>query len=264
MNDAMVQRRTVVRYPHDNPVSDHLVVEEPMELRVEGQPLAITMRTPGHDLELAAGFLYGEGVIDGLDDLVAMRHVDDPSAPQGNTVDCLLAGGVQAHREAITRATRELYATSSCGVCGKASIDRLHIMTEPVVRGTAPRTSVLLGLNKTLRSMQLEFERTGGLHAAALVDMDGRVEVLREDIGRHNAVDKVVGWRLRQGRVPVDDRMLVVSSRAGFEIIQKALIARVPVVVAMGAASTLAVDLAARSGLRLYGFLRDDRYTVYT
>ena len=244
--------------------TDHVAVEEPLEIRVEGQSIAITMRTPGDDLDLAAGFLFTEGVIDGPDDIVALRHVDLPGDRRGNTVDVLLAGGVEAHRAALEKATRELYATSSCGICGKASIDRLRVHSAPLNRTFEPDPSVLATLPKRLRSAQAAFAATGGLHGAALFGPDGELEVAREDIGRHNAVDKVLGWRLRQDRVPVDDRILAVSSRAGFEIIQKALVGGVGVVAAMGAASSLAVDLANDSGMVLVGFLREDRYVRYS
>jgi len=216
-------RRTVRRHPHGEPDQDWLVAEEPLEMRVEGRPLAVTLRTPGHDLDLVAGFLYTEGVIDGPDDLSALAHVDDPRDPRGNTVDCVLSGGVLAHRDAIEKATRELYATSSCGVCGKASIDKLTISAGPLTRRHEPDPSVLLELPERLRAAQSAFQHTGGLHAAGLFSFDGTPEIVREDIGRHNAVDKVLGHRLRADRAPVDDRILLVSSRAGFEIVQKAV-----------------------------------------
>jgi FdhD protein len=255
--------RTVHRWPGDQPDDDLIAVEEPLEIRVEGKPLAVTMRTPGDDLDLAAGFLYTEGVIDGADDLVALAHVDLPRDLGGNTIDCVLAGGVPSHRAAIERATRDLYATSSCGLCGKASIDRLLVGAPPLPQARAPDPDVLLGLPARLLEAQASFAQTGGLHAAGLFHFDGALEVLREDIGRHNAVDKVIGWRLRQDRVPVDDRILFVSGRAGFEIVQKALVARIPVLAAVGAASTLAIDLASRGRLVLVGFVRDGRYNRY-
>ena len=258
-----VTRRPVGRWPADEDEFDSVVVEEPLEIRVEGKALAVTMRTPGHDLELAAGFLFTEGVIDGPDDLIALRHVDLPTDPQGNTVDALLAGGVDAHREAISRATREMYATSSCGLCGKASIDRIHLNAAPLTSKLEPDPAMLIALPARMRAAQTAFATTGGLHAAALFDMAGELEVLREDIGRHNAVDKVLGWRLQQDRVPVDDRILVVSSRAGFEIVQKARVAGVSCVAAVGAASSLAIDLASQSGMTLFGFLREDRLNRY-
>jgi FdhD protein len=260
---APVTRRPVHRYPTGLIEDDPVVREEPLEIRVEGRPLAVTLRTPGADLDLAAGFLLTEGVIDGPDDLVALAHVDDPRDPRGNTVDCRLAGGVEAHRQAIERATRELYATSSCGVCGKASIDRLEVLAGPLEHPVDPDPQVLLALPGRLRAAQATFAATGGLHAAGLFTLEGAPEHVAEDIGRHNAVDKVLGARLRADRVPVDHRILVVSSRAGFEIVQKAVMARVPVVAAVGAASSLAVDLARRSRVALVGFLRDGRFNRY-
>lgn len=262
--DDLTTRQPVKRWPKEEEELDLLAREEPLEIRVEGKSLAITMRTPGHDLDLAAGFLFTEGVIDGPDDLEAIAHVGPSPSQPSNTVDSRLAGGVKAHQEAIERATRELYATSSCGVCGKASIDRLIMQTPPLQTSLEIAPELLCQLPSRLTEAQVGFAKTGGLHAAALFKPDGSLEILREDIGRHNAVDKVLGWRLREGRVPVDDRILVVSSRAGFEIIQKSLMAGVPMVAAMGAASSLAVELAKKSGLSLVGFLRKDRFNRYT
>jgi FdhD protein len=248
--------------PLDGEEHDDLVaVEEPLELRIEGRPVAVTLRTPGHDRELAAGFLLTEGVIEDWDDVRALAHVDDPAAPQGNTVDVVLSAGVPAARR--ERAVRELYASSSCGVCGKASIDRLFQRFAPLPPWAAPEPAVILSLPGRMRALQVGFAACGALHAAALFSPDGQLEVLREDVGRHNAVDKVIGWRLLQDRMPIDDRILVVSSRIGFEIVQKALIARIPMLVAVGAPTTMAIDLAQRGGLLLAGFLRDGRFNRY-
>lgn len=259
--DALTATRPVRRWPTGEEALDDVAVEEPLEIRVEGRPLAVTLRTPGHDLELAAGFLLTEGVVDGADDLQALAHVATDRG--GNVVDAVLAGGVAAHREAIERAARDLYATSACGICGKASIDRVRLQAPPLPRRHAPDPDLLLRLPDALRAEQPGFARTGGLHAAGLFDFDGRLEVAREDIGRHNAVDKVLGWRLRADRVPVDDRILLVSSRAGFEIVQKARMAGVPVVAACGAASSLAVDLARETGIALFGFTGPRRCVRY-
>ena len=253
--------RSVRRMPGGGVDADHVVREVPLEIRVEDQPLAVTMRTPGDDLDLAAGFLWTEGVVEDADDLLALAHL--PGDPEGNTVVARLAGGVEAHLEQVRRATRELYATSACGICGKASLDRVTRLAAPV-RRWRPDPAVLGALPARLAEAQPTFAATGGLHAAALFTPDGELEVLREDIGRHNAVDKVLGFRLRARRVPVDDRILVVSGRAGFEIVQKAVLGGVGVVAASGAGSDLAVDLAAEAGQVLIGFLRPDRYTVYT
>ncbi len=256
MSDT-ITRRTVQRWPSADASHDTVAVEEPLEIRIEGEPLAITMRTPGHDLELAAGFLFTEGVVDGADDLAAMAEV------ALNTVDVVLAGGVAAHREALRRATREFYATSSCGMCGKASIDRIAVVATPLPTRIEPDPSVLVTLPAKLTAAQAAYSATGGLHAAALFHFDGTLEVLREDVGRHNAVDKVLGWRLRADRTPVSDGILVVSSRAGFEIVHKARVAGVPVVCALGAATSLAVDLAIEGNQCLVGWLRADRFSRY-
>ena len=240
---------------------DVVAQEEPLEIRIEGRPVAITMRTPGHDVELAAGFLYTEGVIDGHDDIRAMAHVDEPSDPKGNTIDTLLAPGVPAGRRHA--ADRSLFASSSCGVCGKATIDRLLVSTTAIAHPIEPNPEVLFGLPDRLRTHQAVFAQTGGLHAAALFDVNGELEVAREDIGRHNAVDKVIGWKLHRDEVPIEDRILLVSGRAGFEIIQKALVARISIVAAVGAPSSMAVELAEESGMLIVGFLRDGRYNQY-
>jgi len=244
-----------------HPTSDVVAREEPLEIRIEGRSVAITMRTPGHDTELAAGFLFTEGVIDGPDDIQAMAHVDDPADPRGNTVDTVLAPGVPAGRRHA--ADRALFASSSCGVCGKETIDRLLVKAPRITQPIEPAPAVLFALPERLRKHQAVFEQTGGLHAAALFDADGHLEVSREDIGRHNAVDKVIGWRLQRDEVPIDDRILLVSGRAGFEIIQKALVARISVVAAVGAPSSMAVQLAEESGMLIVGFLRDGRYNQY-
>ena len=242
---------------------DRVVTEEPLALRVEGRPLAVTMRTPGHDEDLAAGFLYTEGVIDGWDDVAALAKVRDPLDPQNNTLDVRLAAGVDLDDGRFASAQRAFYASSSCGLCGKATIESVLQGAPPLVDPRRASPELLLSLPQAMRAAQDTFERTGGLHAAALFDFDGGLEVLREDVGRHNAVDKVLGWRLRQDRAPVDDRVLLVSGRAGFELVQKAVMAQVPVLAAVGAPSSLAVELAVESGLQLVGFLRDGRFNVY-
>ena len=242
---------------------DVVVVEEPLEMRIEGRPLAVTMRTPGHDKELVAGFLYTEGVIDGPDDVRAMAKVQDPADPQDNTLDVLLAAGVKADEGRFASAQRAFYASSSCGVCGKATLESVLRGAPPLEHRPRASAGQLQRLPRVMRAAQAAFERTGGLHAAALFDFDGQLEVLREDVGRHNAVDKVLGWRLLEDRAPVDDRILLVSGRAGFELVQKALVARVPVMAAVGAPSSLAVQLAREAGMQLVGFLAEDRGNVY-
>lgn len=240
---------------------DVVAVEEPLEIRLEGRSLAITMRTPGHDFDLVAGFLRGEGVIDGPDDILAMAHVDAPDRAEGNTVDLRLSSGIGPERR--LRAQRERFASSACGVCGKASIEALRQQAAPITSGFELPPELLLALPARLRRAQDAFAHTGGLHAAALVDSQGELEVLREDIGRHNAVDKVIGWRLRSDRLPVDDRLLLISGRAGFEIVQKAWMAGIPAIAAIGAPSSLAVTLCREAGIALHGFLRPDSVNRY-
>jgi len=254
----------VIRHPSGAREADVLAVEEPMELRVEGRPLMVTMRTPGHDRELAAGLLYTEGVIDGPDDLMAMAHIRDPREPRDNTMDVRLAAGVSADAVAhLTSARREVYASSACGVCGKATIAQVLRRVPPLPSPRRADPALLMRLPALMRPLQAAFEATGGIHAAALFSFSGELEVLREDIGRHNAVDKVLGWRLLADRAPVDDRVLVISGRAGFEIVQKAAAAGVPVLASVGAASSLAVSLAREAGIQLVGFLRHDRLNEY-
>ena len=241
---------------------DELAAEEPLEIRVEGQPVAVTMRTPGDDLDLVAGFLMTEGVIDGWDDVRAMAHVRNPSDPRDNTVDTVLASGVPAVR--ARSADRSFYASSSCGVCGKTTIDRIFARIEPVgpVPVDDPQLRLLHALPDRLRAAQATFERTGGLHAAGLFDGEGRLLLLREDIGRHNAVDKCIGAALR-AELDLSRTLLLVSGRAGFEIVQKAIVARIPLLAAVGAPSSMAAELARRGGMVLVGFLRNGRFNRY-
>ena len=254
----------VQRSPSGEIEPDWVVVEEPLEIRVEGRPLAVTMRTPGHDRELAAGFLFTEGCVDGADDLHAIASVSDPRTEGDNIVEVRLASGTPLPEAALASAQRSLYATSSCGICGKASIDRVLRMAPPVSGVPTMDASLLTALPQKMREAQRAFEETGGIHAAALFTLEGDLEVLREDVGRHNAVDKVLGWRLLNDRVPVDDCILMVSGRAGFELVQKAVVAGVPAMVAVGAPSSLAVELAGSSGMQLVGFLRGERFNRYT
>jgi len=241
---------------------DYLVAEEPLEIRVAGAPLTVTMRTPGHDLELAAGFLFTEGLIQRREQINSLTEgtAEKPEAA-GNLVQVELAG-TEFERE---RMQRNFFVASSCGICGKASIDAIR------VRGIAPPNpafrldpDVLCGLPGKLRAAQTIFGRTGGLHAAGLFSAEGELIIVREDVGRHNAVDKVVGWALREGRLPLSECALMVSGRGGFEIIQKALVAGVPLVASVSAPSGLAVRLARELGLTLVGFLRGRRFLIYS
>ncbi|MED5371694.1 MAG: formate dehydrogenase accessory sulfurtransferase FdhD [Myxococcota bacterium] len=259
----------VRRHPElSGPAQDAVAVEEPLELRVEGTPLVVTMRTPGHDRELAAGWLYSEGLIDGADDLAALAHVRDlqgmvKGAPD-NVVDTRLASGARLQTGDLVSAQRSTYASSSCGVCGLTRISELLKRSPPLDRPMQLPPERLCRLPGRMLDHQPTFQATGGLHAAALFDIQGELLVVREDIGRHNAVDKVLGWALLNDAMPLSRHILVVSSRAGFEITQKALMARIPVLVAVGAPSTLAVELARQAGMQLAGFARGGRCNEYS
>ncbi len=241
-------------------LDDYLVGEEPLEIRIGTRPINVTMRTPGHDLELAAGFLLTEGVINGSDQIVSLRQVTSRGQKR-NVVRVDLRAGVKIDS---ARLRRNFTATSSCGLCGKASIDAVR------VRGIARpnpdlRVSpdVLCLLPEVLRSSQTLFGRTGGPHAAGLFDAMGRLVALREDVGRHNAVDKLIGWALLEKRLPLRESLLLVSGRGSFEIVQKALTAGIPIVACISAPSSLAVQLAWEFGLTLVGFLRGKRFVLY-
>jgi FdhD protein len=248
---------------------DHLATEEPMEIRLVAggvrRTVAITMRTPGHDFELAAGFLHAEGVIAGPDDIARISYCVDPdvdAAQQYNIVNVTLRPDAAPD---LAPLERNFLTTSACGVCGKASLDALRLRTCPVILpGPGIAADVLYGLPDTLRAAQGVFDQTGGLHAAALFDPDGSLIALREDIGRHNALDKLIGWALLEGRLPLGDAVLMVSGRTSFEILQKSLAAGIPIVCAVSAPSSLAVDLAREFGITLVGFLRDRRCNVYS
>ena len=251
-----VARRLVTRV-HDGNADqrpDNLAVEEPLEIRVDGRPLSVTMRTPGHDLDLALGFLLTEGIIGSGAD------VDTAIACADNVVDITLAPGVAA-----PKSDRNFFMSSSCGICGKSSIDHVRSQSPYDVHAddVHVRDDVLRSLPDALRHAQRAFDRTGGHHAAGLFTTTGELVCIREDVGRHNAVDKVVGWALQQSRLPLTGTVLQVSGRASFELVQKALMAGIPVLAAVSAPSTLAVDLATECGLTLIGFLRGTSYNVY-
>lgn len=248
--------------------SDYLATEEPLEVRLAAgdatSTVAVTMRTPGNDFELAAGFLYGEGVVTGRDQVAGIRYCTDPDIDpeqQYNIVTVDLAGAAPDLRGL----ERHFYTSSACGVCGKASLEQVELRGCPVL-GPGPRVTaeVLASLPDALRAGQGLFESTGGLHAAGLFTADGELVELREDVGRHNAVDKLVGWALLEGRLPLTDHLLMVSGRSSFEIMQKAVTAGVAMVAAVSAPSSLAVALAKRFGMTLVGFLRGERFNVYT
>ncbi|MEV7914550.1 formate dehydrogenase accessory sulfurtransferase FdhD [Streptomyces griseus] len=266
MGRVTVRRRVLrVREGRSSYRPDTLAAEEPMEIRVGGRPLAVTMRTPGDDFDLAAGFLVGEGVVHRAGDVAGIRYCAGATADGGNTynvVDVALAPGVPAPDPSLER---NFYTTSSCGLCGKAGLDAVRtsavwsVAEDPLRIGT----DVLTALPDRLRAAQRVFDSTGGLHAAGLFTADGELLCLREDVGRHNAVDKVVGHALRSGLLPLRGSVLMVSGRASFELVQKAVMAGVPMLAAVSAPSSLAVDLAAESGLTLVGFLRGASMNVY-
>ncbi|HYN14323.1 MAG TPA: formate dehydrogenase accessory sulfurtransferase FdhD [Terriglobales bacterium] len=241
---------------------DYLVAEEPLEIRIAGAPLTVTMRTPGHDLELAAGFLFTEGLIQKREQIASLTEgTAEKQEASGNLVEVELAG-TEFERE---RMQRNFFVASSCGICGKASIDAIRVRGIPAPNpGFRFDPDVLCTLPDKLRSAQTIFGRTGGLHAAGLFSSEGELIVVREDVGRHNAVDKIVGWALLEGRLPLSECALMVSGRGGFEIIQKALVAGLPLVASVSAPSGLAVRLARELGLTLVGFLRGRRFLIYS
>lgn len=239
--------------------TDELAGEEPLEIRVRNRAVSITMRTPGHDAELAAGFLLTEGIISGSADVLRI----EPCAHDrgGNILNVVLAEKTAVDFEKLTR---HVFASSSCGLCGKATIDAVHQRLEPIVDNVRIGGEVLLELPGKLRNAQETFDRTGGLHAAGIFTLGGEPLVVREDVGRHNAVDKVLGYGLLHGLLPFDRHVLMVSGRSSFEIMQKALAGRVPIVVAVSAPSSLAVEFAKDSGQTLLGFVRGSRFNVYS
>jgi len=244
---------------------DTLAAEEPMEIRVGGRPLTVTMRTPGDDFDLAVGFLVSEGVVHAAEDVTGIRYCAGATADGSNTynvVDVGLAPSVPVPDASLER---NFYTTSSCGLCGKASLDAVRTtaawsVAEDELRITPAR---LASLPDRLREAQKVFDSTGGLHAAGLFSADGELLCLREDVGRHNGVDKVVGHALREGLLPLRGSVLMVSGRASFELVQKAVMAGIPLLAAVSAPSSLAVELAEESGLTLVGFLRGESMNVY-
>jgi FdhD protein len=251
---------------------DLLSVEEPLEIRLglprqEGEKhkaISITMRTPGDDFELAAGFLFTEGIIKNPDQVSHIRHCGLPDNDKNiqNTVVVELKEHIDVD---LKRLERNFYTTSSCGVCGKSSIDALRTGAAQInPSGFTISSKLIHELPDILRASQDVFERTGGLHASALFSSDGVVEIVREDVGRHNALDKVIGAKFLARETPLENKILLVSGRASFELVQKALMAGIPVLAAVGAPSSLAVELAAEFGMTLVGFVRDGRFNIYT
>ena len=263
----VTSRRAIVRIDGESVRRrlDTVAAEEPLEIRLDGTPLSITMRTPGDDFDLVHGFLATEGLVAELESVRTMRYcsgTDDEGKQTYNVIDVALAEGVVTPDLSLQR---NFYTTSSCGVCGKASIDAIRTLSAYDVAAdpTTVTSTVLSGLPDTLRAQQRVFDRTGGLHAAGLFTAAGELLCLREDVGRHNAVDKVIGWALREDKLPLTSCVLMVSGRASFELAQKAVMAGIPVLAAVSAPSSLAVELAAESGMTLVGFLRGQSMNVY-
>jgi FdhD protein len=252
---------SVIRYENGavTTAPDDLAPEEPLEIRVRGRAVSVTMRTPGHDDELAAGFLLTEGVIRRREDVLRVEPCGRNE--EGNLLNVVLAPEVPVD---FQRLTRHVFASSSCGLCGKATVESVRSQFPRVESDVTVDAATLVRLPDAMREAQSSFDQTGGVHAAALFDADGALLVLREDVGRHNAVDKVLGHALMDGRMPLDRHVLLVSGRSSFEIMQKALAGGVPVVAAVSAPSSLAVEFARESGQTLVGFLRAGRMNVYS
>ena len=248
--------------------TDVLATEEPLEIRLSvagrSKTVAVTMRTPGADFELAAGFLFGEGVIARHDQVVSISYCRDDDLPPEQLYNIVIVELDPTSDLDLRSLDRHFYTSSACGVCGKASLDAIALRgVTPIASGLTVAPGVIAGLGDRLRSGQGVFDSTGGLHAAGLFTAAGELVAVREDVGRHNAVDKLVGWALLEHRLPLDDHIVMVSGRSSFEILQKCLVARVPVVCSVSAPSSLAVDVAAEFGITLVGFLRGERFNVY-
>ncbi len=272
--------RRIVNGQPEREFDDVLAIEEPLEIRLgfptnkttKHRAISITMRTPGDDAELAAGFLFSEGIINSHDQIHQIRHcglkigrgksvVDRVAALNSNTIRIDLNEGVEID---FKKLERHFYTTSSCGVCGKSSIEALHTGAIRLESGQFTVSSAHIhNLPEKLRQAQDIFEQTGGLHASALFHGDGSLDLVREDVGRHNALDKVIGRKFLDGEIPLNDRVLLVSGRASFELVQKALMAGIPILAAVGAPSSLAVELATDFGMTLIGFIRDGRFNIY-
>jgi FdhD protein len=264
-----VQRETKIirwragRSGHDgktsNDETDLVACEEPLEIRVDNQPISVTMRTPGHDAELAAGFLLTEGLIGKREHIAKIEPY--PRNKDKNVINVFLAPDIEID---FKRLTRHVFMSSSCGLCGKTSIEAVHQHFPKITSKVSVAANVLQSLPSRIRAKQETFDKTGGLHAAAIFDLKGNLAVLREDIGRHNAVDKVLGHAFLNNFYPLTKHILLVSGRASFEIMQKALAGRIPIIAAVSAPSSLAVDFANESGQTLVGFLREGRMNIYS
>ena len=244
---------------------DFVAVEEPMEVRVNGASFAVIMRTPGHDRDLTAGFLLAENVIHGVDEIGVIEYCTDTTEEgRGNTMNVTVTGGAVPRLEARLGERREVTMNSSCGLCGRRTIESLQSRVTAVRGGWTVSGDVIAALPDRLRASQVAFESTGGIHAAGLFDRTGALQISAEDVGRHNAVDKIVGRTLLQGKHPLDESILLVSGRTSFELVQKALLAGVPFIAAVSAPSSLAIDLATQSGITLCGFVRGERFNIYS
>lgn len=273
--DPSISEIAVRRVEGGRVLNDHadvLAVEEPLEIRVgfgDGdrrihKAISITMRTPGDDESLAMGFLFTEGIIKNKEQIAGIQHCGKPSPNRGirNTIRVDLAEGVNID---LKRIERHFYTTSSCGVCGKSSIEALHTGAARLTgEGPLVPAEIIHRLPTSGIANQSTFEKTGGLHASVIFDADGEIEAIAEDVGRHNALDKVIGKKLMDGKLPLSDRILLVSGRASFELVQKALMAGIPIMAAVGAPSSLAVELAREFGMTLIGFVRDGRFNIYS
>lgn len=250
---------TLTTYGTDSPRHDTVAVEAPLELRIGGKPVTVLMRTPGHDEELVTGFLFGEGVIADADDIISLEHPPGVSeAERGNVLDVRLMVSRRAFE-----VERPFFSNSSCGICGKKSLASVEVHGTVADSPLRVSRAVLSALPDRLRAAQAVFAATGGVHASGLFTPEGELVAVREDVGRHNALDKLVGWALGEGRVPLSDRVLLVSGRVSYELVQKAVAAGIPVLAAVGAPSSLAVELAERFGITLIGFLRPSGMNVY-
>jgi FdhD protein len=265
--DENVARRSVmvshVRRGVSTSQPDRVATEEPLEVRLHGRPFAVIMRTPGADRELAAGFLLSERVIQSADDLGTIEHCTQPEERSSNIVNVTLVGEAVSTIERVLGERRNVTTNSSCGLCGRQTLESLAVDVPPLTAPITVSSSVILSLPGTLRASQAVFDETGGLHAAGLFSRDGALVNLAEDVGRHNAVDKVVGRMLMREELPLSNHVLCVSGRTSFEIVQKALFAGIPIVAAVSAPSSLAVDLATAFGITLIGFVRGETFNIY-
>ena len=249
--------------PDRGPYEDRVAVEEPLEIRVNGAPIAVTLRTPGDDAELAVGFVLTEGIARGVADIISVAPVDDvPADARGNVMNVTVRSA-ESPDGAARLTGRPAFVTAACGVCGRGTLDAVRRRAEPLPDGPGISRDVLASLPALLRKSQPTFDETGGLHAAGLFDLQGNLLAAREDVGRHNAVDKLVGWGALGRRLPLQDALLCVSGRAGFEIVLKAWIAGIPALASVSAPSHLAVALAEEANMTLLGFVRDGSFAVY-